>query len=248
MGAPLLAFGTSAGRLLPKVGPWMNVVKAAFGVMLIGLAIWMLERILPGAVTLFMWGVLVVLTGVFMGAFDPLPAQPPATRRLGKGLGLVACLYGALMLVGAALGGNDPLRPIPQAALTGVGEAPAQRLSFRTVTSVAQLETELAAARQAGRPVMVDFTADWCVSCKEMERYTFTADAVVNSLEPFVLLKIDVTANTPDDRELLQYFSSFGPPTIAFFDARGNRLDGFTLVGFVRANDFATHVNTVAAI
>ncbi len=248
MGTPLLAFGASAGKLMPKAGPWMNTVKAAFGVMLIGVAIWMLERVLPGSVTLVMWALLVFLTGVFMGAFEPLPTEPPASRRLGKGLGVLACLYGVLMLVGWALGGSDPLRPIPQGALVAGNSAAVQPLPFRNIDSVAQLESELDAARQSGRPVMVDFTADWCVSCKEMERYTFTAGSVVDALAPFVLLKIDVTANTEADRELLGYFSSFGPPTIAFYDAHGRRLDGFTLVGFVRANEFATHVNTVAAL
>ncbi len=248
MGTPLLAFGASAGKLIPRAGPWMNTVKAAFGVMLIGLAIWMLERVLPGSVTLVLWALLVFLTGVFMGAFEPLPAEPPASRRLSKGVGVLACLYGALMLVGWALGGSDPLRPIPQGALVAGNSAVAQPLPFRNIDSVAQLEAELDAARQSGRPVMVDFTADWCVSCKEMERYTFSAESVVEALAPFVLLKIDVTANTEADRELLGYFSSFGPPTIAFYDAHGRRLDGFTLVGFVRANEFATHVNTVAAI
>jgi thioredoxin:protein disulfide reductase len=248
MGTPLLAFGASAGKLMPKAGPWMNTVKAAFGVMLIGVAIWMLERVLPGTVTLVMWALLVFLTGVFMGAFEPLPESPRASRRLGKGLGMLACLYGALMIVGAALGGSDPLRPIPQGALVSGSSAPSQRLSFQPVDNVASLENALAAARRDGRPVMVDFTADWCVSCKEMERHTFTADQVVDALTPFELLKIDVTANNDDDKALLRYFGSFGPPTIAFFDSAGQRLDSYTLVGFVRAQEFATHVNRVAAL
>jgi thioredoxin:protein disulfide reductase len=248
MGTPLLAFGASAGKLMPKAGPWMNTVKAAFGVMLIGLAIWMLERVLPGTVTLVMWALLVFLTGVFMGAFEPLPESPRASRRLGKGLGMLACLYGALMVVGAALGGSDPLRPIPQGALLSGSSAPSQRLSFQPVDNVASLENALAAARRDGRPVMVDFTADWCVSCKEMERHTFTADQVVDALATFELLKIDVTANNDDDKALLRYFGSFGPPTIAFFDSAGRRLDGYTLVGFVRAQEFAAHVNRVAAL
>ena len=142
MGSPLLVVGASAGQLLPKVGPWMNTVKAAFGVMMLGLAIWMMERVLPGSVTLTLWALLVFLTGVFLGAFEPLPEAPSATRRLGKGLGVLACLYGALMLIGVTLGGDDPLEPIPRGALLAgpAGSGAAAHLAFEPVESVAALE------------------------------------------------------------------------------------------------------------
>jgi len=249
MGAPLLVVGTSAGKLLPKAGPWMNAVKAAFGVMLLGLAIWMMERVLPGGVVLVLWALLVFLTGVFLGAFEPLPPEPSAPRRLAKGLGVLACLYGALLLIGATLGGEDPLRPIPRAAI-GAGSvgAPESALAFEPVGTVAALDAALASAKAAGKPVMVDFTADWCVSCKEMEKYTFPSPQVVAALEPFVLLRIDVTANDDDDKALLKRFGSFGPPTIAFFDGAGRPLDAFKLVGYVPADDFAAHVSRVAAL
>src|SRR5690606_11366180 len=142
MGSPLLLVGASAGRLLPKVGPWMNTVKAGFGVMLLGVAIWMLERVLPRSVTLLLWALLVFLTGVFLGAFEPLPASPPATRRLAKGIGVLACLYGALLLIGATLGGENPLRPIPRelAAVGGAAARPADELRFTPIESVVELE------------------------------------------------------------------------------------------------------------
>src|SRR5690606_11582347 len=247
MGSPLLLVGASAGRLLPRVGPWMNTVKAGFGVMMLGLAIWMLERVLPGTVTLLLWALLVFLTGVFLGAFEPLPPSPPPVRRLAKGIGVLACLYGALLLIGATLGGEDPLRPLPRGAAGMMGQA-AEGPAFQPVETVPALEQALAAARNAGRPVMIDFTADWCVTCKEMEKYTFPDPQVVAALEPFVLLRADVTANDPDDKALLQYFESFGPPTIAFFDAAGRPLDGFKLVGYVPADEFADHVSRVAAL
>jgi thiol:disulfide interchange protein DsbD len=247
MGTPLLLVGASAGQLLPRVGPWMNAVKAAFGVLMIGVAIWMLERILPGTVTLLLWALLVFMTGVFLGAFESLPEKPRPIRRLSKGIGVLACLYGSLMLVGATLGGENPVRPIPSFGGAFAG-APAaeQALDFVALDSVGQLETLLGQARAAGQPVMVDFTADWCTACKEMEAYTFPDASVVAALEPFMLLRADVTANNEDDKALLKYFETYGPPTIAFFDREGRPADGHRLVGYVPADDFAARVTQVA--
>ncbi len=254
MGTPLLLVGASAGQLLPRVGPWMNTVKAGFGVMLIGVAIWMMDRVLPGSVTLVLWALLVFLTGVFLGAFEPLPAAPTPVRRLAKGLGVLACLYGALLLIGATLGGEDPLRPIPRAAV-GVGAAGSMlaataedELPFRPIETVAQLDAALRDARTAGQPVMLDFTAEWCVSCKEMEEYTFPDPGVIGALKPFMLLRADVTDNDDDDQALLERFRSFGPPTIAFFDRSGFERDNYKLVGFVPADKFRTHVEGLAAL
>jgi thiol:disulfide interchange protein DsbD len=253
MGSPLLAVGASAGQLLPRVGPWMNTVKAAFGVLMIGMAIWMMQRVLPGSVTLVLWSLLVFLTGVFLGAFEALPASPSAVRRLAKGLGVLACLYGALMLIGATLGGEDPLRPIPQAAAAhaGTGGAVAAAkpaLEFRPIETVAALDQALTEAREAHKPVMLDFTAEWCISCKEMEHNTFPDEGVIGALKPFMLLRADVTANDKDDQALLQRFHSFGPPTIAFFDAAGAERENFKLVGFVPPADFSKHVTSLAAL
>jgi thioredoxin:protein disulfide reductase len=254
MGSPLLVVGASAGQLLPKVGPWMNTVKAGFGVLMIGMAIWMIQRVLPGAVTLALWAVLVFLTGVFLGAFEALPENPRPTRRLAKGLGMLACLYGALLLIGATLGGDDPLRPIPERALaagpagSGALGSTAPKLDFRKVASVAALDAALAEARSAGRPVMLDFSAEWCVSCKEMETRTFPDARVIGALKPFLLLRADVTDNNDDDQALLTRFHSFGPPTIAFFDAHGEERENFKLVGFVPAPEFSAHVAQLAAL
>jgi thiol:disulfide interchange protein DsbD len=250
MGTPLLLVGASAGKLLPKVGPWMNTIKAGFGVVMIGMAIWMLDRVLPATVTLLLWALLVFMTGVFLGAFESLGEQPRPVRRLAKGLGVLACLYGALMLIGWVLGGDDPLEPIPRGGFLGQVDDEREELDFVAVDSVAQLETLLGQASVAGQPVMVDFTADWCVACKEMEEYTFPEQTVVSALEPFLLLRADVTANDDDDQALLEYFETVGPPTIVFYDRSGRSLEsfGYTLVGFTEADEFAAHVAEVSAL
>jgi thiol:disulfide interchange protein DsbD len=254
MGTPLLIVGASAGQLLPRVGPWMNTVKAGFGVLLIGVAIWMMDRVLPGSVTLLLWALLVFLTGVFLGAFEPLPAGPTPARKLAKGIGVLACLYGALLLIGATLGGENPLRPIPQSTFArdagggGGGIAAREALRFEPIETVAALDAALAQAKTAGQPVMLDFTADWCISCKEMEEYTFPDQGVIGALQPFMLLRADVTDNDADDQALLKRFRSFGPPTIAFFDAAGTERENFKLVGYVPATEFSEHVRKLAAL
>ncbi len=224
----------------------MNTVKAAFGVMMIGIAIWMLDRILPGTVTLLLWALLVFMTGVFLGAFESLPQEPRPARRLAKGFGVLACLYGAILLIGSLLGGQSPLHPIP--AISGFAGQPAEQAGpeFMDVATVGELETLLARARTAGQPVMVDFTADWCADCKAMEAYTFPDAGVVAALGPYMLLRADVTANNADDQALLEYFGIYGPPTMAFFDRSGQEIDPYRLVGFVPADEFAAHVTAVA--
>jgi thiol:disulfide interchange protein DsbD len=191
------------------------------------------------------------MTGVFLGAFESLGVEPKPARRLAKGFGMLACLYGALMLIGWALGGDNPLEPIPRGngSLLGQADSAEEALDFVAVESVVELETLLGQARAAGQPVMVDFTADWCTACKEMEAYTFPNAGVVAALDNFLLLRADVTANDADDKALLEYFESFGPPTIAFFDRAGRTLgSGYTLVGFTEADEFAAHVGEVAAL
>lgn len=247
MGAPLLAIGTSAGKLLPRAGAWMESVKAVFGVALLGVAILLLERLLPPAVALLLWGGLLICSAVYMGALSHLTPDASGWRRLWKGLGLVLLVYGALMLVGAAAGGKDTLQPL-RGLLPALGAAGgSQAVQFKSIKGTAGLERELAAAQAAGRPVLLDFYADWCVSCKEMERYTFSDPAVAAAMSRFVLLKADVTANDEEDQALMQgRFGIPGPPAMLFFDLQGEESRGHRVVGFMPAAEFAAHLRNLA--
>ena len=244
MGTPLLAVGAAGGKLLPRAGAWMDTVKALFGVMFLGVAVWMLERILPGPLTLALWALLAFVAGYYFGGLGRrTTAQPSPGARVARGIGLFAMAWGVVMLIGATAGSHDPLQPLKGISLLSGRPAatPAQaELPFVPIASVADLDRELAGA--GGRPVMVDFYADWCVSCKEMEKYTFSDAAVQQSLARFLLLKADVTANNEADQALLRRFGIFGPPTTAFFAADGRECSNFRLVGFVAAAEFSQHL------
>ena len=246
MGVPLLLVGLSATTLLPRSGPWMEAVKKAFGVILLGTALWLVSPVLPAALVMAGWALLLIVPAVFMHALDPLPATAKGWQRFWKGIGIVMLLAGAALVVGLAAGSRDPLQPLKgvvaaNAAAGGGAEAPA--LPFVRVKSVADLEARVKAA---GKPVMLDFYADWCVSCKEMERFTFADPKVRAKLAGFTLLQADVTANSEDDKALLQRFKLFGPPGIIFFDAAGQEIAGLRVVGFQEATPFLQVLQRVA--
>jgi thiol:disulfide interchange protein DsbD len=229
MGAPLILIGTSAGRLLPRAGAWMDTVKKLFGVLMLAVAAWMLARIVPGWATLLLWAVPALIGAwILLREIRSRTAWGWAGRAAGTALGL----YGLVLLAGAGLGGSDPLAPIPQLA----GET--RHLEFRRIKSVADLEREVDAAAAQRRPVMLDFYADWCVSCKEMEKYTFTDEAVQEALADAVLLQADVTANDEADQALLRHFGIFGPPTIAFYGPDGRERPNYRVVGYMKAAEF----------
>jgi thiol:disulfide interchange protein DsbD len=234
MSVPLLLVGASAGALLPKAGPWMDGVKQFFGVLLLAVAVWMVQPVLPVALTLAAWGTLLALAAALLRPFSRHHrgrfTLAVALRRVA---GLLAVVFALMEFVGAASGGSNALQPLAHLA-PGHG-AQVSTLQFRPVHSVAELDSIV---REAGRPVMLDFYADWCVSCKEMDRFTYTDPEVQRRLSGALLLKADVTRNNGDDRELLKRFNLFGPPGTIFFDAQGRELRGLRVVGFQNAERF----------
>jgi thioredoxin:protein disulfide reductase len=242
MGAPLVAFGTAAGKILPRAGAWMDAVKAVFGVLFLGLAIWMLARVLDAFWIMLMTGALAIASAVYLGALERLPEGVSGWRRLWKALGIVLLVAGAAEILGAAAGARDVTQPLA-GIVAGAGKgSQSNALAFRTIKSVDDLDRALAAASQAKQPAMLDFYADWCVSCKEMEKFTFSQPAVQNALAGFVLLKADVTANDDTDQALLKRFSLFGPPATIFF-AEGSERRALRLIGFEKAESFVARTD-----
>jgi len=241
MSVPLLLVGLSAGTLLPKAGAWMNGVKYLFGLMLIAVAIWMVSPVIPGPAALLLWGALAILSAVFLHVFDMLPEKPSVALRFGKALGILLLLIGILELAGAASGGDNPLQPLSKfRPLSGSGSGVAgEGVRFTRIRTEAELDASLAAA---GKPVMLDFYAEWCVSCKELEHFTFSDPQVKKQLETMTLLQVDVTANSAADKALMKRFSIFGPPAIIFFDASGQEIQGSRVAGFVEAKPFLDHL------
>jgi len=248
MSVPLLLVGASAGALLPRAGAWMEQVKHVFGLLLIAVAIYTVQPVIAPLVAMTAWGVLLIVGGASLGAFEPVAAgKNTGIARVVKGVGLVLALLGALQFVGIASGARDPAQPLARLAQAraGAGDVAATAFDsgphFDRVVSIADLDQRL---QSAGRPVMLDFYADWCVSCKEMEAQTFVDPAVHAKLDKALLLRADVTANSDDDRALLKRFHLFGPPGLIFFDAQGHELEAARVVGFQDAPRFTTSLAT----
>ena len=233
MGVPLLAVGLSAGTLLPKSGAWMDAVKKAFGVLLLATALWLIAPVIPTALQMGAWSLLLVVSAVYLHAVDPLPTHAKGWSRFWKGIGLVMLIAGAAMLVGALSGAKDPLQPLT--GLRGGASDEVARLPFVRIRSVAELDAHIKAAN---RPVMLDFYADWCVSCKEMERFTFSDARVRQMLAGWTMLQADVTANSDEDKALLARFKLFGPPGIIFFNSKGEEFGNVRVVGYQSAEQF----------
>ncbi len=244
MGIPLIIIGTSAGSLLPKAGAWMDAVKGVFGVIMLAMAIWMLSRIVPAQVTIALTAILLIISGIYLKAISPIPEGQSKWAYLWKGVGFIMLLYGALMLIGVAGGGKSLLQPLSgvvggQSVSSSASNVRTEHgLVFKRIKSIAELNAVLANAKTSNQAVMLDFYADWCVSCKEMEHITFKDPAVINTLKNVILIQADVTANNDDDKALLKKFGLFGPPGIMFFSPDGVENKAYRKVGFVEADKF----------
>ncbi len=247
MGLPLIVFGVSAGKLVPRAGAWMNAVKAVFGVGLLAIAIWMLERIVSGTVIMLLWGALAVGCGIYLGALERIEAGASGWKRLWKSLGVMLLVLGVLEFVGAAAGGDYWLKPLAGLRATSSGAAEAAHTPFREIKSLSDLDRELALSTAAGGGAMLDFYADWCVECKRMERNTFPDPAVMSLLSRLRLLQADVTANDAIDQALMRSFGVIGPPAILFFDRNGEEMKAYRLVGYFDPEEFSGHLQKVFA-
>jgi thiol:disulfide interchange protein DsbD len=241
MGVPLLLIGASAGTLLPKAGSWMESVKRFFGMLLLAAAIWLIAPLIPVSVQMLLWAALLILSSVHLHALDALPHNAGGWHRMWKGIGLLALLLGIAYLIGALSGARDILRPLGAVGSTQT-EAPAT-LQFVRVKNVAELDARLAQAK--GKTVMLDFYADWCVSCKEMERFTFSDAKVQARLKNAILLQADVTANSEEDKALLQRFELYGPPAILFFDNKAQELADYRVTGYQDSETFLKTLDNI---
>jgi len=240
MGLPLLIIGTSAGTLLPKAGDWMNTIKSIFGVLMLALAIWMLERIIPGWVSLLLWGGLLIVSAVYLGALNTLHIDASGWEKLWKGLGLILLIYGGLLMIGGASGSHNVWQPL-QSVISSQSTATSAHsgLSFSKVNNIAELEQQLS---QSNKPAMLDFYADWCIDCKKMEITTFQDNAVIAALKNTQSLQVDMTANTAEHKALMKHYGVFAPPTILFFDSNGQEYSQYRLVGGISAKELTQHI------
>jgi len=247
MGVPLLIIGTGAGKFMPRPGGWMNTVSKVFGVMMLGIAIWMLSRIIPDALSMLLWAVLLIVSAVYMGVLEPLKEGTRGFNALFKGFGVVLLLYGMTLIYGALTGAANPLNPLEHvnrgSANVSQQQSNMAEVHFTKVRSLQELDAEIAKAK--GKRVLVDFYADWCTSCKELEHVTFKDPDVIKKMGDFVLIQADVTDNGDQEKALMKAYNVFGPPAILFFDKHGTIMKGKAIVGYKAPNEFLELLNAI---
>lgn len=243
MGLPLLLLALGGRQLLPKAGNWMNSIKTFFGVLLLGVSVWMLERVIPAPASLFLWGTLAIGCAIFLGALDFTPKT--GLKQTSQIIGLTLLVYGGCLIVGSAMGNYDPLKPLASNSPIKANQniSPASQLPFTKVTSLAELNNLLDEAAYNNQPAMVDVYADWCISCKTMERNVFPDPLVASDLQQLSLIKLDITKNTSEHKDFLNKYQLFGPPALLFFDPLGNEVEHIRTQGDISAGQLKTRLN-----
>ncbi|MGO2008890.1 protein-disulfide reductase DsbD [Vreelandella alkaliphila] len=242
MGVPLLLVGTFGATLLPRSGAWMNGVKIAFGLLLLGVAIWMVERLVPPSMALLLWAALAIGSALMLGALNM--NQPQGWPKARQTLGLMLLAWGIALVIGAAQGGSNPLRPLTVSSSSTDSGTPQATLAFQQVDELSALETALSEAASAQQPAFVNFTADWCISCKLMERDVFPDSNVIAALNDFRLIEVDVTKTDAQSRELLNRFNLFGPPSLLFF-SQGEEVRDARIQGEITATQLVQHLEAL---
>ena len=245
-GVPLLIIGISSGELLPRAGAWMNNIKHVFGVIMLGVAIWFLERVLPETFTLLLWAALFIVSAIFLGALDRQENGTNYWQRLHKGLGLMMMFYGGVLIYAAVSGGGTVLAPFNKRILSN--NLTIETLPFVYIANISELNEQLQQSKLEGKSVMIDFYADWCIECKQMEAHTFSKPSVQEILQDINLLKADVTENNDSDKILLKHFGLFGPPAIIFFNQQSEEIKSHRLIGFAKPENFIKHIKQVKSL
>lgn len=243
MGIPLLAIGLSAGAILPRAGAWMTAVRNFFGIVMLAMAIWLISPVIPVGAQMGLWAALLIGVAIFLSALDGLPPHAGHIKKLGKAIGIIALITGVAMLAGALAGSRNPLQPL--AGLVAGNKTDVPSLPFKRIANLQALDDEL--KNTSGKPVMLDFYADWCVSCKEYEHTTFSDPRVQKALGNMMLLQADVTNNNENDLALLARFGLYGPPGIIFFDPKGQEITATRIVGYQNAEQFLISLNRTFA-
>ena len=242
MGVPILLIGASAGKLLPKAGRWMDSIKAGFGVALLLMAVWMLDRVVPVTVTMTLTAIILIIAAIYMRAVDAIAHDAKGWLKLWKGVGVMLLLYGSALLIGVFSGGKSLIYPLKGLSSNSASASELNTLSFVTVTTIGQLEPLLKQAKESGKPVMLDFYADWCISCIELEHVTFADTKVQQALSGFVRIKVDVTANDDESKALSKAYKVIGPPALIFYNQSGVLRSELTLIGVIDPSDFVSHL------
>jgi thiol:disulfide interchange protein DsbD len=239
MGIPLIIIGTLGGKFIPQSGPWMNTIKNFSAFIMLGLAIWILERVIPGALALGLWSYLFIVSAIYIGAL--CPSEKTMFGKFKRALAILLLMYGGILLIGASFGNDNIFQPLKgiQHRQNQVSDSD---IDFQPVKSIKEVNLYLQRAKSAKKKVMLDFYADWCTSCIEYKRFVFNQATVKAALRDYALLQADVTKQDSQDRQLMQHFKVIAPPTLIFFDQQGAEMNGRRIIGYKNATAFIKHL------